>query len=405
MSRRGAAGFILLSGLALAGCDDDDPVFPSYDVPNSVAIADMDADGEPDLVVASTRVVYGAADPGLVSVLLHDATAADGFVPGDQVTAGFSPATLALASLDGAPDPDVLVANVGSADVTVLRQDVAAPGSFLAPESVDAGGASLDLATGDLDDDGATDLVIASFETDGSAYVAWGDPGNPGTFDPPVALAIDRPVTSVAVGDLNADGRADIAVAVQDASGDNGAIAVLLQDPVVDRQFLAPVSYPAGTEPLSVRIADLNADTRPDLVLVNEGPGLGGQGTAGLSVLLQDGVQPAVFLAPVTYAAGSRPVHLAVGDLNADSRPDLVVADAGGHRGAVKVLLQDPVTAGQFLTATSYPGFYGPLGVAIGDLDDDGLPDIAAADGVRATVLYQEAGSPGVFADAVPVGN
>jgi hypothetical protein len=399
------ARLVLLAALALAGCNDSGTVIESYEVPNSVAIADMNGDGEADLVVASTRVLYAAPDPGLVSVLLHDAAAPDAFRVAQEVTAGYSPSTLVLGNLDAAGNPDVVVANAGSADVTVLRQDVAAAGSFLPPESVGTGGPALDVATGDLDDDGAPDLVIASFEAGGSAYVAWGDPALPGQFAAPVRLPVNRPVTSVAVGDLDGDGRGDLAVLVQDSSGSNGAVAVLLQDPVVDRQFLPPVSYPAGTEPLAVKIADLNGDARPDLVLVNEGPGLQGQGTAGLSVLLQDSLLPAVFLAPVTYAAGLRPVHMAVGDLNADGRPDLVVADRGGYRGAVKVLLQDPVAAGVFLGAASYPGFYGPLGVAIGDLNGDGLPDIAAADGVRATVLYQEAGSPGQFAAAVPVGN
>ncbi len=394
-----------MSLLALAGCNDSKIVVPSYDVPNSVAIADVNGDGRADLVVAVTQVLYGAPDPGLVSVLLQEVGMPGSFRIGQEVPAGFSPSTLLLANLDGAGNPDVVVANAGSGDVTVLLQDIAQPGVFLPPDAVVTGGSPFDVATGDIDGDGAIDLVVASFESAGSAYIAYHDAGQPGQFTAPVRLPIDRPVTSAAVGDLNGDDRADVAVAVQDSTGSNGAVAVFLQDPVLDRVFLAPVSYQAGTEPLSVRIADMNGDTRPDLVLVNEGAGLSGQGVAGVTVLLQDSGQPATFLAPVTYAAGVHPVHLAIGDLNDDDRPDLVVADRGGSRGAVKVLLQDASTPGVFLAAASYPGFYGPLGVAIGDLNGDQLPDIAAADGVRATVLYQQSGSPGVFAAAVPVGS
>lgn len=399
-------GALLLCALAVAGCDDDDDVhFASYDVPNSVGIADLDGDSVPDLVVAATRVNYGAADPGFLAVLLQDPVTPGSFLIAQETGAGYNPSTLALGNLDGDANPDVVVANAGSGDVSVFLHDAAAPDAFLAATFIDTGGAPLDVATGDIDGDGAVDVAIASFEADGSVYVAYQNPAVPGEFGAPVRLAVDRPVTSVAIGDIDGDLHQDLVATVQNADGSDGAVAVLIQDPGVPRQFAAPLEYLAGTEPLSVKIIDLDADGNPDLVLVNEGPGLQGQGNAGVSVLLQDPSVPGAFLAPVTYAAGFRPVHLAIGDLDGDARPDLAVADAGRRRGAVTVLLQDPARGGVFLTASSYPGFYGPLGVAIGDLNDDGLPDIAAADGYRATVLYQQVGSPGVFASAVPVGD
>ncbi len=402
---RRCAGIALLSAFTLSGCNDSETIsIPSYDVPNSVAIADVDGDGNADLVVALTQVLYGAPDPGLVSVLLRDDTVPGNFRIAEELPAGFNPSTLVLGNLDAGTSPDIAVANAGSGDVSVLLQAPAPPGTYLAPAAVATGGSPLDVAAGDIDDDGATDLVIASFESGGSALIAYQNPAQPGQFAAPVHLALDRPVTSVAIGDIDGDGRADIAVTVQDATGSNGAVAVFLQDPVTDRQFLAPVSFPAGAEPLAVKIVDLNDDGRADLVLVNEGPGFDGQGVAGLTVLLQGNMPALSFLAPVSYAAGQRPVHLAVGDLNGDDRPDIVVADRGGSRGAVKVLLQDPAGGGVFLSATSYPGFYGPLGVAIGDLNGDLLPDIAAADGVRGTVHYQQAGNPGLFAAAAAVG-
>ena len=58
---------------------------------------------------------------------------------------------------------------------------------------------------------------------------------------------------------------------------------------------------------------------------------------------------------------------------------------------------QDPTHPGTLLTATSYAGFGQPLGVAIGDLNKDGLPDIAAADGSSATMMLQIRGKPGQF--------
>jgi hypothetical protein len=122
-------------------------------------------------------------------------------------------------------------------------------------------------------------------------------------------------------------------------------------------------------------------------------------------VLLQDPAHPGSFLAPVTYATPGSSIDVAVADLNGDSKPDLVVANlAPLGTGSVSVLLQDPAHAGQFLAATSYAALGQPLSVAIADLNGDGHPDIALADGPSAGVLLQNAASPGTFAAVMQVG-
>jgi hypothetical protein len=128
----------------------------------------------------------------------------------------------------------------------------------------------------------------------------------------------------------------------------------------------------------------------------------------GVSVLLQDATHPGTFLAPVTYPTPGGAVDVAVGDLNGDARPDLVVTSYDpDFTGGVSVLLQNaaPAAAGTFGAATVYPGFGQPLSVAIADLNGDGHPDIAVADGTSATVLFQVASAPGTFAAPVQVGN
>jgi len=143
----------------------------------------------------------------------------------------------------------------------------------------------------------------------------------------------------------------------------------------------------------------------PDLVVANLGPGADGQGSAGVSVLVQDATQPCGFRAPVTYTTPGQSIDVAVDDLDGDGKPDIVVANLlPVGTGSVSVLLQDPAHPGVFLAAVNYPALGQPLSVAIADLNGDGPKDIALADGPSAGVLLQDAASRGTFAPVMQVG-
>lgn len=401
-----ASGFAALA-CTLASCGDgyDAPQFQPYDAPNSVVIADLDGDGANDVAVAVTHVGVAYPDAGLVSVILQSHTTPGTFQRGVDMPIGTNPAILAVGDLNGVGGLDLVAANSSSANVSVLLQGTTA-GQFLPASNVMISGTPNDVAVGDLNNDGLADIAVADVSNNSNVVVLFQDPANHGHYLAPITLAVGNPATSVAIGDVNGDSVPDMVVTSYDIYGNNGRVSVFVQDPVNHGQFLARADFPAGATPASVKIADLNGDGLNDLAIANQGPGSDHLGTSGVSVLLQSAATHGTFAAPVTYATAPGAICVAIGDLNGDNKPDLVVANLGGSwSGSISVLLQDPVNAGAFLNATNYAGVFQPLSVAIGDLNGDHLPDIAVADGVRATIMFQSATTVGTFAKPVMVGN
>src|SRR5262249_23352977 len=149
-------------------------------------------------------------------------------------------------------------------------------------------------------------------------------------------------------------------------------------------------NYPTGISTSSLAIGDLNGDGRLDLVTANiGGDPLATPTPAGtISVLLGNG--GGTFSSATPYPTGSvLPSSAAIGDLTGDGRLDLAVANYGSPTslvpaGTVSVFLG--AGNGTFPAATPYPtgtGLPGAQSVAIGDLNGDGRLDLVVANGAH----------------------
>ena len=136
---------------------------------------------------------------------------------------------------------------------------------------------------------------------------------------------------SLAVGDFNLDGHADLAVANRGSTN----ISVLLGNG--DGTFQAAINYSTATNPVSVAVGDFNGDSKPDLAVVS-------LGSTNVAVLLGNG--DGTFQSAVDYAAGANLNSVAVGDFNGDGKADLLVAGS-----TVSVLLGNGTALFRFPSA------------------------------------------------------
>src|SRR5438094_212490 len=296
---------------------------------------------------------------------------------------GYSANSVALADVNGDGKLDVLVGNFSRGSVGLLLGN--GDGTFLGPVSFDSGGEyAYGVAVGDINGDGKLDLFVANFCADSTCasggvavFLGKGD----GSFQPVVTYGsggLDS--YSVAVGDVNEDGKPDLLVAnYYSADGNyysNGTVGVLLGKG--DGSFPAAINYGSGGQtPYSVAVADVNGDGKPDVVVANQCASSDcTNGTVG--VLFGKG--NSTFGRVVSYESGGYQASwVAVADVSGDGRPDLLVANQCASsnncaNGTIGVLLQNG--DGTFQPAVTYGSggqyFYT---VAIADVNGDGRPD------------------------------
>jgi len=356
----------------------------------SVAVKDLNGDGRTDLVLANQCQVLGDCGVGSVSVLMGNG---DGTFQAAQnyISDGAFAQSVGLGDWNGDKKADLAIVNQcqnnGSCSGTVTVLLGNGDGTFQAPPTYASGGYDAgSVAVGDLNRDGKLDLVVANLcrrsnckhRSNGIVSVLLGN--GDGTFQPAQDYATAGfGSSSVAIGDFNGDGNPDVVVASQCSTSDcksGGSLSVLLGNG--NGTLRAATTYPSGGyTALAVAIADFNNDKNLDLAVANQCQDINCR-TGAVSVLLGNG--DGTFQSAKTFSsAGYQTDSLAVGDFNQDGNPDLVLAsqcqDSSCQNGGVSVLLGNG--NGTFQTAQSYnSGGSQADSVVVTDLNGDGRADL-----------------------------
>jgi hypothetical protein len=342
--------------------------------PRSVTVADFNNDGKADLAVVNMGQLSNFQ--GSLSVLLGNGDGS--FRPAvttnlqDSGQGQGTAETLAVGDFNGDHLLDVALNTGGSNGSPAVEVLFGKGDGTFQPnhEILSVGQVPLSLAAGDFDGNGTLDLVTAN-SSSGTLSVLLGN--GDGTFRPRTDLAVGGAPRTVVVGDFNGDGRADVAVGQQITD----TVSVLTGRG--DGTFAPPqVVGSTGTQfaPASLAVGDVNGDGRSDLV-VNS---IGGEDTpvSQLGVLLGNG--NGTFQAPILHSpqiGGDGDVVL--GDFNHDGRTDAVVGSEASGTDGLGVFIGNGDGSFQPFPQTISSGGDDPLGVAAADLNGDGLVDLVAA--------------------------
>ena len=360
-------GLLVLSMLAPPAAVGQDPALRAFDrellletvgeTSASVSLGDVSGDGHLDIVLAKGRhwplnnLILRNDGKG------HFTAAVLGEAPDRTYSA-------ALADLDGDGHLDIVVSNDRPDKKLIYLNDgtgrFRVAGTFGRPEW-----STRYVTVADLDGDQRPDLIVANRSSNAAnpvpSYVCLND--GKGGFPSCSPLATES-ATIIVAADLDGDGQRDLFVPHRD-----GGQNLIFWNDGTGRFAAAPSRV--GPERSWIRAAaaaDINGDGSPDLVVGDERAG----------IFLYLGGARRTFDAPVAVGAGSgAPYAIAVADLNRDGKPDIVVGrqEARGtiffHLGGGRVP--------RFREIPWNDGKGSVYGVAIGDLDGDGWPDIVAA--------------------------
>lgn len=234
--------------------------------------------------------------------------------------------------------------------------------AFLTPVSYTTGTSTAGIAVGDFNGDGRDDMAVVGQGATGVVSVLLSNAD--GSFAPATNYATGASPIDAAAGDLNADGKLDLVVV-------GGDVSVLLGNG--DGTFATAVSYAAAPGAHSVKTGDFNNDGKTDVGVMN---------VNSASVLLGNG--DGTLQTRLDAAVSGNNINLVVGDYNRDGNLDMATSNTVSS-GTISVLKGRG--DGSFDAAASYAAFSAPVYLASGDFNHDGYDDFAVANSYVATSM------------------
>ncbi|MBL8828254.1 MAG: VCBS repeat-containing protein, partial [Planctomycetaceae bacterium] len=359
--------------------------------PSSLAVTDFNGDGKPDIVAVNRT-------PGVVLVRLNTTTPGSStvtFAATQTFSAGTNPAAVAVGDVNRDGLPDVIVANAGSSNVSILRNTTAVGGAtaaFAAAQSFGVQASPTSVAVGDLNGDGDVDIVVGNEASDTVSVLFNSTTANSTTFGfaPAGNFAVGTTPRAVAIGDLNNDGRADLVV----ANRGSNTFSWLRNTGTVGSatpSFDVHQSTIVTTQVVSVLLVDQNLDGKLDVAVTSD--------NANSVAIFKNRTSPGATTLDLemlaTLPVNSNPEAIVAADFDLDGRPDLATV-SGASSNVVTMLNTTELPAATPTTSAQSVSTQTPVGAVSADLNGDGLPEIISANDVPGTIsVFRNTATPG----------
>jgi hypothetical protein len=347
--------FRVMRGLG-SGKFDTPVVYVSGLWATSVALADLDGKDGLDVVI-SEAFQGNTNNPGGVRVYFNNG--GGNFIGGVQYATGGYARDVAAADMNGDGKPDLAVANYHGGNVSVLLNQ--GDGTFAPAVNYPLSNGPISVIAADLDGDSDVDLAVANRNLGGVSvllnnFKITGEP----TFAPSIYFGTGIYMASIHAADLNGDTKLDLVVTTLNSE----AVGVMMNQG--GAVFSSPIKYPTGKNAIGATTADLNGDTFLDIAASNYDDGT-------VSTLLGNG--KGTFEKATNYAMGNLPTEVVAADFTGDGAPDLVAANGTGY---LRMLVNKDDSTGTFhVDAPHYDTGTRPTSIAAQDFNGDNVPDLA----------------------------